>query len=121
MNRNQSEKRIDMRFDKVFPVVVGSEIYGDSSGIARNLSAGGMLVEMVEPIPLGAIVTVHFHMPDSHGDVAVRAEVKHQFCFNYSRDSEPARTRGIGLKFVEFVEDGARRLEESFSRERVLH
>ena len=37
----ESDKRIFMRFDKAFPVTIGSEIYGDSQGVARNISAGG--------------------------------------------------------------------------------
>jgi hypothetical protein len=115
------EKRIDMRFNKVFPVVVGSEVYGDTPGIARNISTGGMLVEMFEPLPLGSFVTVHFRLPDGPDDIAVRAEVKHHYCFNYCQGDEPTSTRGIGLRFVEFVQDGAGRLEESFTRSRVLH
>jgi hypothetical protein len=115
------EKRIDMRFDKVFPVIVGSEVYGDTAGIARNISSGGMLVEMFEPLPLGSVVTVHFSLPHAPGDIAVRAEVKHHYCFNYCQNDEPTSTRGVGLRFVEFVDDGAERLEASFTRSRVLH
>jgi hypothetical protein len=40
------EKRIHTRFDKAFIVVIGSELYGDAVAIARNVSAGGILVEM---------------------------------------------------------------------------
>ncbi len=105
MNQPQcSEKRLDMRFDKVFPVMVGSEIYGDSPGVARNISAGGMLVEMVEPIPLGAHVTVHFRLPEGGVDIAARAEVKHHYCFNFAAGAERGQARGIGLRFVEFLE-----------------
>jgi hypothetical protein len=54
------EKRIHTRFDKAFVVVIGSELYGDATAIARNVSAGGILVEMSYAPPLGTIVTVHF-------------------------------------------------------------
>lgn len=113
--------RIEFRFDKAFPVIVGSELYGDCPGIARNISLGGMLIEMVEPLPLGSFVTVHFLMPDSHGAMMVRAEVKHHYCFNYFQDDEPSRARGMGLKFVEFVEDCAESWRETFAPDRVLH
>jgi PilZ domain len=119
--RPGSEQRICMRFNKVFPVLVGSEIYGDSSGVARNISTGGMLVEMMEPLPLGSFVTVHFRMPDSQADLTVRAEVKHHYCFNYAAEGQPCSARGIGLRFVELVEDAAAELRSSFSRARVLH
>lgn len=115
------QPRIEMRFDKAVPVIVGSEIYGDSSGIARNISLGGMLVEMFEPLPLGSFVTVHFRMPDSPGDIVVRAEVKHHYCFNFARDDEPSRARGVGLRFVEFIQDSAEAWHETFARHRVLH
>jgi hypothetical protein len=54
------EKRIHTRFDKVFVVMIGSELYGDANAIARNVSAGGILVEMSYAPPLGTVVTVHF-------------------------------------------------------------
>jgi PilZ domain len=115
------DQRVDMRFDKAFPVVVGSEIYGDSPAVARNISLGGMMVEMLEPLPLGSFVTVHFQMPDNGADITARAEVKHQYCFNFTRTDGPHRARGVGLRFVEFVEDSADRWHETFTRTRVLH
>jgi hypothetical protein len=54
------EKRIHTRFDKAFLVMIGSEIYGDTFAVARNISAGGILVEMSYAPPLGTVVTVHF-------------------------------------------------------------
>jgi len=41
----------------VFTVVVGSELCGDSAAVARNISAGGMLVEMPFALPLGSAVS----------------------------------------------------------------
>lgn len=104
------EKRIHTRFDKAFLVVIGSELYGDSFGIARNVSAGGILVEMTYAPPLGTIVTVHFQHArgeDLLDEIVVRAEVKHHHYLNFSggRD-EAASTRAIGLRFLEFVDAG---------------
>jgi hypothetical protein len=117
----RADKRIHMRFDKVFSVVIGSELYGDCAGVARNLSAGGMMVEMFDPLPLGSVVTVQFQMPDCSGDIRVLAEVKHHYCFNFNQDDQAASTRGIGLRFVEFIEDSGERFQRSFTRDRVLH
>lgn len=116
-----ADRRFDVRFNKLIPVVVASEIFGDSDAVARNLSAGGMFLEMSDPLPLGAVVTVHFQMPDSHGDIAVRAEVKHQYCFNVTAGDRPHCARGIGLRFVEFLSDAADGDEETLYRRRVLH
>ena len=115
------DQRISMRFNKVFSIVIGSELHGDSRAVARNISAGGMLVEMADPLPLGAVVTVHFRIPDSHGEFVVRAEVKHQYCYNYSVGDEPSRARGIGLRFTEFVQESPMTLGRALTRSRVLH
>jgi hypothetical protein len=100
------ENRFHIRFNKAFPVVVVSELYGDTPAVARNISAGGMFVEMADPLPLGSVITICF--PSAGGDeLRARGEVKHHYCFNYGDESgEPAVARGIGLRFVEFFPDG---------------
>jgi len=117
----EDDQRIYMRFDKAFPVTIGSEVYGDTRGVARNISAGGMFVELIDPPPLASVVTVHFRIPGSGEDIVARAEVKHHYCLNVSSDSGPTAARGIGLRFVEFVEDGARRMRSTFTRMRTVH
>src|SRR6185312_7187499 len=92
------EKRIHTRFDKAFLVVIGSELYGDSFAIARNVSSGGILVEMTYAPPLGTVVTVHFQLH--------RAEVKHHHYLNFLTGNDAASTRAIGLRFLEFVDMG---------------
>lgn len=105
------EKRIHTRFDKAFPVVIGSELYGDSFAIARNVSAGGILVEMSYAPPLGTVVTVHFqhaHEGDGIDEIVARAEVKHHHYLNFTGAGDAASTRAIGLRFLEFVDPGDR-------------
>jgi hypothetical protein len=106
-----SEKRIHTRFDKAFLVMVGSELYGDSVAVARNISAGGILVEMSYAPPLGTVVTVHFqHARDNEllDEIVVRAEVKHHHYLNFTGGNDAASTRAIGLRFVEFLDPGER-------------
>jgi hypothetical protein len=103
------EKRIHTRFDKVFLVVIGSELFGDSFAIARNVSSGGILVEMTYAPPLGSVVTVHFqhaHEDERIDEIVARAEVKHHHYLNFTGSGEAASTRAIGLRFLEFVELG---------------
>jgi hypothetical protein len=106
------EKRIHARFDKAFVVVIGSELYGDSHAIARNVSAGGILVEMSYAPPLGTVVTVHFqyaHGDDQLDELVARAEVKHHHYLNFTgSDQEAASSRAIGMRFLEFVDPGDR-------------
>jgi hypothetical protein len=104
------EKRIHTRFDKAFLVVIGSELYGDSFAIARNISAGGILVEMSYAPPLGTVVTVHFQQPrdgDQIDEIVARAEVKHHHYLNFtgsSADHDAASVRAIGLRFLDFID-----------------
>lgn len=101
------EKRIHTRFDKAFLVVIGSEIYGDSFAVARNVSAGGILVEMTYAPPLGTVVTVHFqHVRDDDqlDEIVARAEVKHHHYLNFTGGNDAASARAIGLRFVEFID-----------------
>jgi hypothetical protein len=113
------DQRLHTRFDKVFLVVIGSELYGDSAAIARNISAGGILVEMCYAPPLGTVVTVHFQQPRLDDgapraeavapridEIVVRAEVKHHHYLNFTGAGEAARARAIGLRFLEFVDLG---------------
>lgn len=105
------EKRIHTRFDKAFLVVIGSEIYGDSYAVARNVSAGGILVEMTYAPPLGTVVTVHFQHArddDQLDEIVARAEVKHHHYLNFTGGNDAASSRAIGLRFLEFVDLGER-------------
>lgn len=100
------EQRIHTRFDKAFLVVIESEIYGDTFGIARNVSAGGILVEMPYAPPLGTVVTVHFQCArddDQLDEITVRAEVKHHHYLNFAGGDDAASMRAIGLRFMEFL------------------
>lgn len=99
-------RRLDIRLNKAFAVLVSSEIDGDCPAVARNVSAGGMFVEMRDPPPIGSVVTVSFVRPDGGETMEVSAEVKHHFCFNYQVGNEPTSSRGVGLRFLEIV--GAR-------------
>jgi hypothetical protein len=108
------EKRIHTRFDKAFLVVIGSELYGDAFAIARNISGGGLLVEMSYAPPLGTVVTVHFQYIREGGEnpimdeIVARAEVKHHHYLNFTGGNDAASSRAIGLRFIEFIDLGDR-------------
>jgi len=109
------EKRIHTRFDKAFLVVIGSELYGDSFAVGRNISAGGILVEMTYAPPMGTVVTVHFQHAREDGDldeIVARAEVKHHHYLNFSGGNtganDAASSRAIGLRFIEFLDPDIR-------------
>ena len=106
-----AEKRIHTRFDKAFLVMIGSEIYGDSCAVARNVSAGGILVEMSYAPPLGTVVTVHFQHArddDELDEIVARAEVKHHHYLNFTGGNDAASARAIGLRFLDFLDPDER-------------
>jgi hypothetical protein len=98
------DKRRTLRLDTVFPVAISSPTFGEVSGIARNVSQGGMFVELAEPLPLGSAIRVHFAMPDSPGEIVARGEVKGHYFVNYSDGKEPRALTGMGVRFVGFDE-----------------
>lgn len=101
------EQRLHTRFDKAFLVVVGSELYGDSHAIARNISAGGVLVEMNYAPPLGSVMTVHFRHPREDGgfdEIVASAEVKHHHYLNFIGGNESDSARAVGMRFLEFLD-----------------
>jgi len=106
-----AEKRIHTRFDKAFLVMIGSELYGDSCAVARNVSAGGILVEMSYAPPLGTVVTVHFQHArddDELDEIVARAEVKHHHYLNFTGGNDAASARAIGLRFLDFLDPDER-------------
>jgi hypothetical protein len=117
------DKRRSYRFDKVFPVAVSSRVFGDSSAIVRNLSAGGMFLECSEPLPLGSVVRVHFAMPDSDGEIVACGEVKGTYYLNFSDHTGPRTMTGMGVRFTEFENDGALQYGQELCRlaSRTLH
>ncbi|MBA3538410.1 MAG: PilZ domain-containing protein [Deltaproteobacteria bacterium] len=104
-----ADKRLHTRFDKAFVVVIGSEVYGDTFAVARNISGGGILVEMPYAPPLGTVVTVHFQYAregDEFDEIVARAEVKHHHYLNFTGSGDAASARAIGMRFIEFVDAG---------------
>ena len=100
------DKRIHIRFDMLFPCVMASELYGEAQVVVRNVSAGGMMVQTADILPLGAVVTVHFRMSDCDDEIVARAEVKHHLCLNFGAPgAEPRAARAMGLRFLDFDTD----------------
>jgi len=113
------EQRASIRFNKVFEVSLASEEYGEIGAVARNISLGGMLIETPSIPPLGSEVRIRFQIPDSDASIIVRGEVKNHYVFNYSDAGAMRWARGIGVKFLEFLSEGADQLRVSLTRTRM--
>ena len=116
-----TEKRQHLRFDKVFPVRVESVLFGDLSGVARNVSAGGIFIEMHEPLPLGARVRVLFSSPDETAEIVAIGEVKNHYFVNYVQAGATRSVSGMAVRFEGFENESRQILEDCLNRFRILN
>ena len=117
------EKRSSSRFDKAFPVSIRSALLGERSAIARNISAGGIMLELAEPLPLGTSVEVYFSVPESRARIIARGEVKNHYFLNFADPTGGARAlSGVGIRFTGFESESDLMLGLGVKRLRtVLH
>jgi hypothetical protein len=116
-----SEKRQHLRFDKVFPVRVESVLFGELPGVARNVSAGGIFIEMREPLPLGARVRVSFLNPEETAEIVAVGEVKNHYFVNYVQSGTTRSISGMAVRFQGFENESQQVLADCLNRFRVLN
>ncbi len=114
-------KRQAMRFETAFPVILSSEAFGECNAMARNISSGGILLEVSEPLPLGTEVRVHFAMPESMATIVARGEVKNHYFLNFSDASGQRSLTGMAVKFSEFEAESRELMGLGMTRMRILH
>ena len=115
------DQRAHLRFDKMFVVRLESLLFGEIYCVARNVSAGGIFLEMPDPLPLGAAVRVCFPVPDGAGDVVATGEVKNHYFINYTQGGITRAVSGMAVRFTSFENEGHHVLADCLSRMRVLH
>jgi hypothetical protein len=117
----QSQRREHLRFDKLFMVRIESLLFGDMNCVARNISAGGVFLELSDPLPLGSTLRVCFPVPDGSGEVVAVGEVKNHYFINYMKDGLNRAVTGMAVRFTAFESDSHRILADCLTRLRVLH
>jgi hypothetical protein len=115
------DKRRTLRLDKVFAVEITSPDFGSLPAIARNISVGGMFVEVPEPLPLGSAIKIHFSLPDTPGEIVARGEVKGHYYVNFVDGRGPRALTGMGVRFVGFDGGAEGMLSGAIGRGRNLH
>ncbi len=118
---SHAEQRAHLRFDKMFTVRVESPLFGEIYCVARNVSAGGIFLELRDPLPLGASVRVCFLAPDSSGEVVATGEVKNHYFINYTQGGTTRAVSGMAVRFTSFENESHHVLTDCLSRMRVLH
>jgi hypothetical protein len=116
-----AEQRQHLRFDKMFSVRIESLLFGESTCVARNVSAGGIFVELSDPLPLGATVRVCFPVPDGSGEVVAMGEVKNHYFINYTQKGVSKSVSGMAVRFTGFENESHHILGDCLTRMRVLH
>src|SRR4051812_39784707 len=94
-HRASADQRQHLRFDKMFAVRVESLLFGESVCVARNVSAGGIFIEVADPLPLGATVRICFPVPDGSGEVAATGEVKNHYFMNFTQNGVNRSVSGM--------------------------
>jgi PilZ domain-containing protein len=115
------DQRAHLRFDKMFVVRLESLLFGEIYCVARNVSAGGIFLELPDPLPLGAAVRVCFPVPDGSGDVVASGEVKNHYFINYTQAGTTRAVSGMAVRFTSFENESHHVLADCLSRMRVLH
>jgi hypothetical protein len=115
------EQRQHLRFDKMFAVRIESLLFGESVCVARNVSAGGIFVELADPLPLGATVRVCFPVPDGSGEVVATGEVKNHYFINFTQNGVSRAVAGMAIRFISFENESHHVLRDCLGRMRVLH
>ena len=116
-----ADQRAHLRFDKMFAVRLESLLFGEIYCIARNISAGGIFLELPDPLPLGATVRVCFPVPDGSGEVVATGEVKNHYFINFTQGGSSRAVAGMAVRFTSFESEGHHILADCLTRMRVLH
>jgi PilZ domain len=118
---SQRDQRAHLRFDKMFTVRVESPLFGETYCIARNVSAGGIFLELPDPLPLGASVRVCFLSPDGNGEVVATGEVKNHYFINFTQAGASKAVSGMAVRFTSFENESHHILADCLNKMRVLH
>ena len=115
------EQRAHLRFDTMVMVRIESPLFGEAWCIARNVSAGGIFLELRDPLPLGASVRVCFPVPDGSGEVVATGEVKNHYFMNFTHGGASRAVSGMAVRFTSFENESHHVLTDCLGRMRVLH
>ncbi len=104
----RSSSRLSLSLEIAVPVRIESEL-GTQRGLARNISEGGMLIEVEEAPPIGSRVKVTISgirgSLDAPDALTLDGEVRHHLAWQYTRPSGTKSMRGVGIRFVAPVEE----------------
>jgi c-di-GMP-binding flagellar brake protein YcgR len=106
--RTGRERRKDTRVPLSLDIALPVQVRGDNGfqrGLARNISEGGMLLEVGDAPPIGSMVEVTLAGPSGVAGgpdaVVLHGEVRHHMAWQYSHHQGTKTMRGVGIRFLE--------------------
>ena len=103
--RRDQRVRLDLEIAVPVSVCTGTSEY---RGVARNISEGGMLVELPIAPAIGCRVTIRFEgirgSSASPGPVELSGEVRHHMAWAFTQGGAAKSMRGVGIRFVDAEE-----------------
>ena len=114
--KSRCDRRNWTRLDKMFPVLVESPLFGFMNCIARNISPGGIFLEINEPLPLGSSLRIYFSMTHEDASITASGEVKNHYFLNFASKNGLASITGMGVRFTQFDNNGEEIIEKSIHK-----
>jgi hypothetical protein len=100
----RSHLRLRLTFEIALPVRLRTA-EGIGRGLARNVSEGGMLIEVIERPPIGSELDITIAgvlgSLDSPEALTLLGEVRHHFSWQYRSGQGQEIMRAIGVRFLE--------------------
>lgn len=100
LDDRRDSKRIPLSLDVAVPVLIRGPD-GVQRGLARNISEGGMLIEMEELPTLGHRLEIVFAGITGSCSVTLFGEVRHHVGWQHASNGTTHTMRGIGVRFID--------------------
>ncbi len=78
----------------------------------RNISKGGLFIKTERFLPLNSVIRLHIGLPEGGGQVSCIGKVIY---VRGLKDSGPGRPSGLGIEFLDMLEESMQRIEEFIS------
>jgi hypothetical protein len=120
----RKDRRVRLSLEVAVPILVRGPD-GLQRGLARNISEGGMLIEMRELPPIGAELEVTISgekgTQDAPTSVTLSGEVRHHVAWQHVVRGEMRTMKGIGVRFVDQRTDAEMLARVVWNAGRTLH
>lgn len=103
-HERRASRRVCLNLDVAVPVLVRGPS-GLLRGLARNISEGGMLIELADLPGIGARLEITFTgvpgSADAPDPVTLHGEVRHQVAWQHAQRGQTHMLKGVGVRFLE--------------------